>query len=235
MDDTYGDQDKSMIDSIIIFQGEPHQLIGVVEAFKYNGEFEESNNRILLLSTPKNYRGYRMTNAYLRLDPSADVAYEEKISNIVESVLKTNSFVIQDAPLLRRRANLETWIPIVALLSMCAFLCINVALGLFGVLSYSISKRKAEVGLRRALGAHAASITSQFTMEIVFLALLAIIVGLFFAVQVPILRVIDTDQTIFYRGMAYAALIIIGVVTACALYPSFQASRIHPATALHED
>ncbi len=57
---------------------------------------------------------------------------------------------------------------------MCLFLCINVALGLFGVLSYSISRRKAEVGFRRALGGHPGSIIGQFTMEGCFSCLLSV-------------------------------------------------------------
>lgn len=230
MDEFYPGQ--NMIDSIISYQGEK-KIIGVIEAYKYNGEFEESDNRALLLDKAND--NYVLTTAYLKLAPSADVSFEEKISNTVQSVLKSSSFVIQDAPLLSKRSNLETWIPMVALLSICAFLCINIALGLFGVLSYSISKRKGEVGLRRAIGASGGSITQQFTMEIVLLASLAIFVGIVFAVQVPILELIDAPHDIFYRGILYAALIILAVVTLCALYPSIQAARIHPATALRED
>mgnify|MGYP001159903205 CR=1 FL=1 len=233
IEETFGE--KNMIDSIIPFQGAETKIIGIMDEYKYNGEFEESANRVLLLSNPE-FNGYaRMTNAYLKMDPSADVAYEEKISYMVESTLKTSSYVIQDAPLLRKRSNLENWIPIVALLGMCVFLCLNVALGLFGVLSYSINRRKAEVGLRRAIGAHAGSIIQQFTFEVLFLAGLAVLFGAFFAVQIPIMNVMDVDSSVFYRGILYATLIVLVVVTICALYPSIQASRIHPAIALHED
>ena len=233
MEETFGE--KSMLDSLIIWQGDESRIIGIVEAYKYDGEFKESENKMLALYAPKFDPYVRLTNAYLKLDQSADVAYEEKISKVVQSVLKTTSFVIQDAPLLRKRSNLETWIPIVALLSMCLFLCINVALGLFGVLSYAISKRKGEVGLRRAVGAHAGAITMQFILEIVLLAALAIGIGTFFAIQIPLLKVMDIEASVFYRGIIFSVVIILLVVTACALYPSIQASRIHPATALHED
>jgi len=233
MDNFY--EGQSMIDSIISYSGEDRQIIGVVEAYKYGGEFEESDNRMLMLYNPAVTDQYRMTNAYLKLDPSADVTFEEKINNTVKNVLKSSSFVIQDAPALRKRSNLETWIPMIALLSMCGFLCLNVALGLFGVLSYSISKRKSEVGLRRAIGASGSSIAQQFTLEVILLAAVALIVGIAFAIQVVFFNLIDADSWIFYRGIIYGALIILGVVTICALYPSLQASRIHPATALHED
>ena len=171
MDEHYPDQ--NMIDSIISYSGQDRKIIGVVEAYKYGGEFEESDNRILMLYKPGEF--FRLTTAYLKLDPSADVVFEEKISNTMQSVLKSSGFVIQDAPQLSKRANLETWIPMVALLSMCGFLCLNVALGLFGVLSYNISKRKGEVGLRRAIGASGASISTQFTMEVIILGRFCIV------------------------------------------------------------
>ena len=232
MEDSFGE--KNMVDSIIPFNGET-KIVGIIDDYKYNGEFEESRNAILLLTHPQYNSFARMTNAYLNLDPSADIAYEEQISNIVERTLETTTFVIHDAPILRERANLESWIPIVALLVMCLFLCINVALGLFGVLSYSISRRKAEVGLRRAIGAHAGSIIMQFTMEIVVLAGLALIFGIFMSVQIPIFKVVDAADSVFYRGIVFATITILAVVILCALYPSIQASRIHPAIALHED
>ncbi|MEL6123022.1 MAG: FtsX-like permease family protein, partial [Bacteroidota bacterium] len=224
-----------MLDSLIIWQGEEHRIVGVMDAFKYNGEFESNENRLLTLFSPRNAHWVRMTQAYVRLDPAADITYEEKISEIVESVLKTSQFVIQDAPLLRTRSNLETWIPIVALLSICGFLCLNVALGLFGVLSYTIRKRKSEVGLRRALGADGFAITSQFTAEVIFLAVIAILIGSFFGVQVPLLNLMDIDGSIFYRALITSGIIILLVVLICALYPSMRASKIHPAIALHED
>lgn len=233
MEKTYGD--KSMVDSIISYQGEESKIIGVVEEFKYNGEFEESRNAFMILSNPK-FNGYaNLRNAYLKMHPSADAAYEEQISKIVESTLKSTNFVIHDAPLLRKRANLQSWIPIIALLSICLFLCVNVALGLFGVLSYSISRRKAEIGLRRAIGAHAGSIIKQFTFEILAIAGLALIFGVLMSVQVPILNLLEVKDSVFYRAIMYSAIIILFVVTLCALYPSIQASKIHPATALHED
>ncbi len=233
MKESFGE--KNMIDSIIPYDGQDTKIIGIMDEFKYNGEFEESSGRILLLRDTA-YNGFaKFTNAYLKMDPSADVAYEEQISKIVQSTLKTSSFSIQDAPLLRKRANMQTWISIVALLSVCLFLCINVALGLFGVLSYSISRRKAEIGLRRAIGAHSGAIVQQFTMEVLALAGMALLFGIIMAVQIPIFDVVDVPDNVFYRGIIYSTIVVVLVVVLCALYPSIQASRIHPATALHED
>ena len=229
MDEYYSD--RSMVDSIIMFKGQ-RRIVGVMEDYRYGGEFEELTNTMLMLVSETHEH---ISAAYVKLSPSADVAYEEKINNVVQSTLKTTNFVIQNAQEKRDRANRDMWIPIIALLSICGFLCLNVALGLFGVLSYQINKRRSEVGLRRALGAHTTSIASQFMLEIVMLAGFALVIGVFFAIQIPLLKVIPIESWIFYRAILVSVAVILIIVTLCSLYPSSQAAKIHPAIVLHED
>ncbi len=223
--------ETEMIDSIIPFERET-KIIGVMEDYRYNGIFEEEQATCLFYA-PRT--GFNQRIMYLDVDPGASSLLEEKVNDKVESIVKASNFLIQDIHTLSERSTKETWIPIIALLSISGFLCINVALGLFGVLWYNISKRKSEIGLRRALGSTRRMIAAQFTGEVMFLTLLAIIVGVFFAVQVPLLKLINLPPNVFYRAMLFSALIILTIVGICALYPSLQASRIQPATALHED
>ncbi|WP_235298774.1 ABC transporter permease [Portibacter marinus] len=223
--------DKSMVDSIILFDGDK-RVVGVIDDYRYNGIFEEPVSTSFFLQP---HTAERASIVYLKLSPNTPKTFEEEVSKTVESITKSSSFVIQDLSAMERRNSRETWIPMIALLSISGFLCINVALGLFGVLWYNINNRRSEIGLRRALGASRQSIASQFTGEVLMLTVLAVLVGIFFAVQVPLLKLIDIPPVIFYRSMLYSALIILTIVVICALYPSAQASRIQPATALHED
>jgi putative ABC transport system permease protein len=111
----------------------------------------------------------------------------------------------------------------------------NVALGLFGVLWYNISKRKGEIGLRRALGATGKSISVQLVTEILVLSTLALLLGSFFAVQFPLLNVFDLPGHVYYTALVLAVAFIYILATICALYPSRQAAAIFPAVALHEE
>jgi putative ABC transport system permease protein len=115
------------------------------------------------------------------------------------------------------------------------FLVINVALGLFGVLWYNINKRRGEIGLRRAVGATGNSVSSQLIAESLILATLSLIIGVFFAVQFPLLNVFDLQAGIYITAMLLAILFIYLLVFLCSLYPGRQAAAIYPAVALHEE
>lgn len=222
---------KSMLDSIINHIGE-HKIVGIIEAYRYHGQFSE-NRPLVYLQEPIESKG--SNNIVLNMTPGTTVAYEEEVNKIVRSITKADNFLITDLDKARIKQAKDTWIPMIVLMSICGFLCINVALGLFGVLWYNINKRRGEIGLRRAIGAHSSDIKKQFVLEIFILALIGILLGVFFAIQVPLLKLGPLEPINMYYAIAMSALIILVLVTLCALQPSWQASKIHPATALHEE
>ncbi len=223
--------EKNMIDSIIVFSGDK-QIIGVIEGYRYNGEFTEEEPMMLQLGHP---RDNNLGVMYIDLQPGTTAAYEEAVNKKIADIVQDESFIILNLEDQRKQNSRSTWIPIIALISICTFLCINVALGLFGILWYNINKRKGEIGLRRALGAHTTDITKQFILEIIFLTALAVILGIVFAIQVPLLKLGPLEPINLYYAIALSAAIILIIVTVCALHPSWQASKIHPAIALHDD
>ena len=64
---------------------------------------------------------------------------------------------------------------------------------------------------------------------------LAILLASFFAIQLPLLNVMNVPDSNYYLSMLFTSTLILLVVLLCAFYPSQQASRIHPAVALHEE
>ena len=222
--------DKSMIDSIILFHGE-RRLIGVVDEYRYGGEFEEAHN---IRFDPEPYTDL-MSNAVIQLQPGTTMAYAEKLSNLVNTTTKTTGSSIESLDKRKTETSQESWVLLYALMSVCIFLCLNVALGLFGVLWYNINKRKAEIGLRQALGAGGFDITKQFIVEMLILTGFALVVGIFFVIQIPLLDVTEYEDSLFYRAIGYSTLIMLVLVMLCALFPALQAARITPANSLHED
>lgn len=229
---------KNMIDSIGLVENvfpegtREYKIIGVTEEYKYEGEFAESYPKVFRY-LPK--EDEQSTVIYLDVEKGTPATYEKQVNDVLTSITKSSSNVILNVETMRYRNSRETWIPIIAMLIICGFLGINVALGFFGVLWYNIQKRKSEIGLRRAVGAHTGEIGFQFVMEMILLAVIGIVAGLFFAVQLPILKVFPFDAKYFYYSMVVSAIFMLLLVIICALYPSRQAANINPAIALHED
>jgi putative ABC transport system permease protein len=126
-------------------------------------------------------------------------------------------------------------VPLVALGLVCGFLILNVALGLFGVLWQTINQRRAELGVRRALGATAGTISGQVLGEILVLTTFGLGLGLLVAAQFPLLGVFNIKAGVYLTAMALAAVGLYLLATVCALYPSQLAARIKPAVALREE
>ena len=221
---------KSMVDSTLIFDGD-RKIIGVVNAYRYNGQFSEDEPTALNLRPSVDNREVVL----LDMKSAVPAAFEEKLAGIVAQVTKTTGSTIERIDKLQAKNSRESWLMLIAMLTVCGFLCLNVALGLFGVLWYNINKRKSEIGLRQALGAHGSDITKQFILEILILTGIALVIGIFFAIQIPLLKVTEYEPSLFYKSIIYSTLIIMSLVFLCALMPSLQAARITPADSLHED
>lgn len=220
----------SMIDSTILFD-DPVKIIGVVEDYRYQGEFSEKKNIVFRL---KHFHE-NTSCVVLKMANNTNAAFEEKLSKIVNSTTNTTGSIIQNVPKLKEQNSQQSWLMIMAILFTCTFLCLNISLGLFGVLWYNINKRKSEIGLRQALGASGFDISKQFVLEVIVLAGIALLFGIFFTIQIPLLNVIDIKSDLFYKAIIYATLIILTLVFLCSIIPSIQAANVTPANSLHED
>lgn len=205
---------------------------GIIDYYKDKAEFMENKSCMFELLKSKDTWNKTLV---IHVKPGTDAVFEAKLVKEITSVAKgwsTEIVYLTDA---RQQQHDITLIPVLIFLIICSFLLINVALGLFGILNLSIARRRGEIGLRRAMGATEGSVTAQFLGEIWVLAAFSLVLGLLFAVQFPLMNVFDIAGGIYITAILVAIVIIFIIVTLCAWYPSRQASRIHPAIALHED
>jgi len=208
------------------------KIIGVVQDVKANGDFWPAGSAMFSrLDT-----GYLKNthNILIKVRETADATFESKLYKFMASTMR-NAVEIQHLDEMRDSKNETTIIPMVIFIIIASFLIINVALGLFGVLWYNISKRRGEIGLRRAIGASGNSVSYQLVMEAIILASMSLAVGCFFAIQFPLLNVFDIPASVYIIAILLSVLFIYVLVFACSLYPGKQAAGIHPAVALHEE
>ncbi len=123
----------------------------------------------------------------------------------------------------------------VLLVGMFAGLGILLAsLGIYGVISYSVTRQTQEIGIRMALGATQGRVQLGVLGKTLRLALIGIAVGIFASVVVARLIASLLFQTAPTDPFAFAGMVILlGAVALLAGYlPARRASQIHPLVAL---
>ena len=208
------------------------KVVGVIDKFKSKGEF--TNDAPALFEMQGKDDAWN-TNVLIKTKPGTDANFEAKLVKEIAATLPGWGIEISYLTEQRKNRHNLTLVPVAIFLIVSGFLLTNVALGLFGILNLNIARRRNEIGLRRAMGATEGRVTFQFLGEIWVLATLSIILGLLFAVQFPIMNVFDLHANIYLTAIVLAVILVFIIVTLCAWWPSRQASRIHPALALHED
>jgi predicted permease len=106
--------------------------------------------------------------------------------------------------------------------------------GLYGVMSYAVSRRTSEIGVRMALGARPSHVLWTVLREALALIALGLAVGL------PIVILASRSVAALLYGLspndpatlAATALILITVATVAAIWPAWRASRVSPLAAL---
>jgi ABC-type antimicrobial peptide transport system permease subunit len=111
------------------------------------------------------------------------------------------------------------------------------ALGLYGVMSYSVSRRRNEIGIRMALGAEPDNVIRLVLKHVAVITVVGIIVGVAGAVGTG--RFINTllfNLATYDRTMIAVTAVTLAAAAAIAGYlPARRAARIDPMTALRQD
>jgi predicted permease len=123
---------------------------------------------------------------------------------------------------------------VLLLAGFAAFALILASLGIYAVISYSVSQRVQEIGIRMALGASATNLQSRILLHTLGLAALGLALGmagsraLTGALESLLFGVTPGDPVTFIE---IGALLIV-VATVAGYFPARRASRIDPMVAL---
>ncbi len=170
-----------------------------------------------------------------RLDPAATpIALREQVQLINPELPVFGAHTLDEmvsASLSERRFSME----MVGLFALTALLLAG--LGIYGVISYIVSERTHEIGIRLALGAQSRNILSMVLRQGLGLAVAGAAVGLVCALVVSHLMagllygVRPTDPLTFVG----VALLLIGVALLACYIPARRAIRVDPLVALRHD
>ena len=111
------------------------------------------------------------------------------------------------------------------------------ALGVYGMLSYSVSSRLREIGVRLALGADPSRMVRFVLGEGLRLAIAGVAIGLtaaLAAARVTRSLVVDVSPT-DPRLLAVVAIVMLTVAAIAALVPARRASAVDPMVVLRQE
>jgi ABC-type antimicrobial peptide transport system permease subunit len=109
--------------------------------------------------------------------------------------------------------------------------------GLYALISYSVSQRQREIGVRMALGASAGQVRSMIVGQGARLLLVSLVLGLLIgfgfasALRNVLFGVTPTDPTTY----ALVIAVLLGAALLASLAPALRASRVDPIQALRAE
>jgi predicted permease len=153
------------------------------------------------------------------IDPNLPIAATSTLEKIVSDSMVRISF---------------TMLALVVASTIALFLG---AIGLYGVISYLVTQRSGEIGIRLALGARPVQVRRMVTLQGVRLAALGLVIG--FAGALGLTRLMQgilfetepTDPLTF----GAVSLFLAGVALLASYVPALRASRIDPAASLKSE
>jgi ABC-type antimicrobial peptide transport system permease subunit len=111
------------------------------------------------------------------------------------------------------------------------------SIGLFGLMSYNVTRRTTEIGIRMALGAQRASVLQMVMRESLMLVAIGVAIGIAAAigsgrfVEAQLFGLAPTDAA----TNVVAITLMVGVSALAGYLPARRASRLDPMTALRHD
>lgn len=212
--------------------GKKLKILGVFAHMKKDGEFSPEPN---FAYYPNDRKYYNYSGIAMKFRGELTSTFESGLIRDLSSFNRTYIFRLESLEKMRHSYILKELSPVILVGAIVLFLVVNVMLGLFGTLWLNISRRKPEIGLRRAVGSTGVSVLVQILGETYVLAIISVLLGLVLTSQIFIFNVYNTPVSTLIEANLVAFLIIMVLCTISAFAPARLAARLEPAQALHEE
>lgn len=217
--------------------GSPIEVVGIVANAKYRS-LRATDEPIVYLafnqnSEPDSYLSFEIRGAG-SAPPSTLVLSLKAVAGQMDSRM-----VVEFVPLGRQLAeSLRLPRTLATLSGFFGGLALLLAMiGLYGIMSYSVARRRNEIGIRIALGAAQVRVVRMVIAEVVRLVIAGLVIGALITIATTRLvtsflyGVTPTDPATI--TMSAALLLLVGVVA--AMTPALRAARLDPIAALREE
>lgn len=207
-------------------------VIGVVKNYHY-ASLKDTIQPLLMTQDPN----YGLSTLFLKLSNGNTVETVKTVEKIFRKYVPFMPFEYQfeDAKNLKRYESEAKWKEMITLAAMLSIFvsCI----GLFGLATFNAETRVKEIGIRKVLGASAASIAALLSSDFIKLVLVAIVVALPFSYYAADTWLQDFPYRIVISWwyFAVAALLAITVALLTVGYQSIRTALINPVESLKNE
>ena len=218
-------------------QGPPYTVVGVVEDAKYQSLRETSSHTVYVPSSQTPWPGGGQT-LVIRAAGSADpraLVPAVKAAIAETHRLATVEFSTLSAQLARSLQRDRMMALLSGLFGATALLLSM--LGLYGVMAYTVARRRNEIGVRIALGAAATRVVGMVLGDVARVATIGAVLGLVGALAAgklvaSFLFGVQAREPVV---LVTATIVLILVALAAGLIPALRAARVDPVSALREE
>ena len=217
---------------VLIGGGEPREVIGVVSDVRHQALDQQSGLEAYIPFTQISDYGTLAMVVRSRVAPPAIAQRVKAALNAADPSLPVGDFQPLDAVVDRAVSPRRFILMVLGGFAGAALLL--AALGIYAVLSYSVSQRVREIGIRMALGESGASVRRRVVGRTMLLAASGVVIGAlvsFGASQLlqSLLYGVGATDPLSFMG---TALLLVGVSAIAGFLPALRASRTDPIVAL---
>jgi predicted permease len=216
--------------------GDPVEIIGVVTDAKY-GTLREDILPSAFVAASQDAKPRESVNFELRVAAGAPTSVVSAVKSAIADVnrdvsLQFKALAVQVGESLARERLLATLSGFFGALALLLAM-----IGLYGVMSYNVARRRNEIGIRMALGAEQSRVLRMVLKEVAILIGIGLVIGLGAAIGTT--RFVES----FLYGMkpndpwtlTLAAVVLAVVAALAGFLPARRASRLDPMAALREE
>ena len=222
--------DEAALGRGLQIRGGKYAIVGVVRN-SISDAFGETATPVVYLSFRD--RTPQAGELHVRTRPGAESLLVPELQRIVREL--EPSLPLYDARTLSEHVEKNLFlrrIPARMFVVLGPLLLILAAIGIYGVVDFSVSRRTTEIGVRLALGATARTVVGQIVRETIGVVLAGAMVGWTMVVMVALHLVRGPMYPSVYIGVP--ALLLTVATVACWI-PARRAARLDPVEALRQD
>jgi putative ABC transport system permease protein len=227
-----------ILGSQVMAEGRSFTVIGVLDKVAEGGLRPYGMNRAMMVPISTTFRTFQnpdINTVMARVAPHVPIGQlKADIQDYFQKKARGMQVDVTSAEELIERMKKQMQMFSLLLGAIGSISLIVGGIGVMNVMLISVSERRSEIGLRRALGAQQSDIQSQFLIESVLLCLAGGLIGIVLGMGISYLFAYFSKWQFImsYSSIAlgFGVSMVVGVF--CGFYPARTASRMDPIKAL---